>query len=298
MTNSVPTAVAKDTGGRRLPWWLKMVSKGVLTRLPVPYGFWRRLNVFRHGAMDDLGYADRVVTAHLGRADGNLEPGFTALEIGPGDSLLAAVCARAAGAGRTFLIDVSPYAVRDVEPYRDLARRLVERGLPAPALDGVRSLDEVLDRCGAVYLTAGVDSMAALPSQSVDVSWSQAVLEHFRRSELEPLARELFRVHRSGTASSHRIDLRDHLANALNNLRFSERRWEGSLFANSGFYTNRLRCHHFLGLFEQSGFDTEVVSLDRWPTMPTPRHRMVEPYRSLPDDELTIAGFDVVLRRR
>jgi hypothetical protein len=93
------------------------------------------------------------------------------------------------------------------------------------------------------------------------------------------------------------VDLRDHLANALNNLRFSERRWEGNLFANSGFYTNRLRCNEFLRIFEQSGFDPNVVSLSRWPAVPTPRSRMSEPYRSLPDDELTIASFAVVLRR-
>jgi SAM-dependent methyltransferase len=292
----IPTTPAADTGGRRLPWWLKMAAKGALTRLPVPYHVWRRFNVFRHGTMDEGGYADRVVGTHLARA-GKLEPGFTALEVGPGDSLLAAVCACARGAGRTYLIDVEPLALRDVEPYRALARRLADRRLPAPDLEGVGSLEEVLDRCGAVYLTAGVESLSQLPAGSVDISWSQAVLEHFRRSDVEPFVRELHRVHRPGTVSSHTIDLRDHLGNALNNLRFSEQRWEGALLANSGFYTNRLRCREFLGLFERAGFETAVVALERWPVVPTPRSRMVEPYSSLPDDELTIAGFDVVLRR-
>jgi hypothetical protein len=296
--SSVPSSPARDTGGRRMPWWLKMVAKGVLTRLPFSYGFWRRLNVFRHGTMDDLGYADRVVEAHLSRVDVQLEPGFCALEIGPGDSLLSAVCARAAGAGRMYLVDAGRFAVRDVEPYCALANSLAARGLPAPDLDDVRSLDEVLDRCGAVYLTAGVDSMGEIPAQSVDISWSQAALEHVRKSDMAKLVAELHRLHRPGSSSSHRIDLRDHLANALNNLRFTARLWEGSLFANSGFYTNRLRCLDLLRLFEQSGFDTQVVSLERWTTLPTPRRRMAEPYRSLPDDELTIAGFDVVMRRR
>jgi SAM-dependent methyltransferase len=295
--NSVPTFPATDTGGRRLPWWLKMALKGVLTRLPVPYGFWRRLNMFRHGIMDEFGYAERVTRAHLRRADGELETGFTALEIGPGDSLLSAVCARSAGAGRIYLVDVGRFAVRDVEPYRAFARSLTERQLPAPDLDDVTSLDEVLDRCGAVYLTDGVESMSELPPQSVDISWSQAALEHVRRSDLESLVSELYRVHRPATVSSHRVDLRDHLANALNNLRFSERRWEGKLFADSGFYTNRLRCDEFLRVFEGAGFETRLLSVERWPSLPTPRHRMVEPYRSLSDDELLIADFDVVLRR-
>jgi SAM-dependent methyltransferase len=275
-----------------------MAAKGVLTRLPVPYDFWRRLNIFRHGTMDDVAYAERVAFMHLDRPGGQLERGFTALEIGPGDSLLAAVCACSAGAGRIYLVDVGDFAVRDIEPYRTLARRLGERGLPAPDLDRVTTFEETLDRCGAVYLSGGVPSLAELPSQTVDISWSQAVLEHIRKADLEALVNELYRVHRPRTTSSHRIDLRDHLSNALNNLRFSERRWEGGLFANSGFYTNRVRCSEFLELFGRAGFEASLESLDRWPVLPTPRRRIVEPYRSLPDEELTIAGFDVILRRR
>ena len=296
MTSRIPTSPVQDPRGRRLPWWVKMAAKGVLTRLPVPYDIWRRLDLFQHGAMHDLGYAERVVSRHLDRA-GELDPGFTALEIGPGDSLLGAVCAYAAGAAHTYLVDVGRYAVRDIRPYQALARSFAERGLRAPDLDHVGSLDEVLERCGATYLTEGLRSMAALPSESIDISWSQAVLEHIRRAEVGQLVRQLHRVHRPGSSSSHVVDLRDHLANALNNLRFSERRWEGKLFANSGFYTNRLRCNEFLQIFEQAGFDPDVISLSRWPTVPTPRRRMTEPYRSLPDDELTIASFAVVLRR-
>jgi hypothetical protein len=294
----VPTVPAKDTGGRRLPWWFKMAAKGVLTRLPVPYEFWRRLDIFRHGTMDETGYAERVAELHLGRAGPELPAAFTALEIGPGDSLLSAVVTRAAGSGCTYLVDVGDFAARDAAPYRALARSLAERGLPAPDLRDVTSFEEALERCGAVYLTGGVDSLGEIPSESVDASWSHAVLEHIRKPDLGPLVTELHRVHRPRTVSSHRIDLRDHLANALNNLRFSERRWEGRLFADSGFYTNRVRCRDFLRLFDDAGFEATVISLDRWSELPTPRRRIAEPYRSLPDDELTIAGFDVVLRRR
>ena len=34
MTSSVPTIFATDAGGRRLPWWFKMMAKGVLTSHP------------------------------------------------------------------------------------------------------------------------------------------------------------------------------------------------------------------------------------------------------------------------
>src|SRR2546426_11298751 len=35
----------------RIPWPLKIAAKVVLSRLPFPYSFWRRLSLFKHGDM-------------------------------------------------------------------------------------------------------------------------------------------------------------------------------------------------------------------------------------------------------
>ena len=99
----------------------------------------------------------------------------------------------------------------------------------------------------------------------------------------------------SGIAS-HRVDLQDHLSGALDNLRFSDALWESDLFAGSGFYTNRIQYGEMLGLLEQAGFAVEDLGCRRWDRLPTPRARMARRFRELPDEELRVRGFDVLLR--
>jgi hypothetical protein len=64
----------------------------------------------------------------------------------------------------------------------------------------------------------------------------------------------------------------------------------------SGFYTNRLRHTEIVNVFEGAGFDCEVLNVNRWPELPTPRARLAAEYRDLPDDELLIRAFEVVVR--
>jgi len=45
------------------------------------------------------------------------------------------------------------------------------------------------------------------------------------------------------------------------------------------------------------GFEVAAARLTRWPTLPTPRRLLAEPFRSLPDDELRIANFGMLLRK-
>jgi hypothetical protein len=90
--------------------------------------------------------------------------------------------------------------------------------------------------------------------------------------------------------------LKDHLGGALNNLRFSERRWESPLFSRSGFYTNRIRYSEMLTLFREAGFAIEWVKPVTWKALPTARERMHLAFRSLPDEDLKVSGFDVLLR--
>jgi len=282
-----------------VPWQLKIAAKIALSRLPVSHRLWRRVGLFEHGAMDQPEYAYVMFRRHFDRASfPRRTGGFVALELGPGDSLFSALIARAFGAAGSYLVDVGDLALRDVEPYQAMADYLAERGLPVPDAAQFSSLDELLAACGAQYLTAGLASLRNLPDQSVDFVWSQAVLEHIRKTDFLDTMRELRRVLRDDGVCSHRVDLKDHLGGALNHLRFSERVWESEWMAGSGFYTNRIRYSEMLRLFEQAGFAVEVVSVDRWDSLPTPRARLAGGFRELPDDELCVAGFDVVLRPR
>lgn len=280
----------------RTPWPLKIVTKLVLARLPVSYRTWSRIGIFRHGEMDDPSYAINVVRTHLDRVGlGHGEP-FTALEVGPGDSVSSAIVAYALGATTTHLVDVGRFAESDVEAYRPLVDALKRDGHVVPALDGVGTIDELCARCNAHYLTDGLTSLRTIESASIDVVWSQAVLEHVRVNEFDDLQRELRRVLRPSGSASHRVDLQDHLAESLNNLRFSDRLWERPAVWNSGFYTNRLRSAEIIASMRAAGFDTDVIGIERWPQVPIKRERLARRFREVSPDELRVRWFDVLAR--
>lgn len=220
----------------------------------------------------------------------------TILELGPGDSIATAILAKAYGA-RSILVDVGRYAVEDLNFYRDFVRILSDRGCPFPSLENATSFSQILDLCEARYFTEGLSSLYAIEDQSVDLVFSQAVLEHVRKHEFPEIQRQVARVLKPGGVCSHRVDLRDHLGGALNNLRFSEKIWESHFFADSGFYTNRLQMKNMVALFESAGFEVDVVDIRRWQALPTPRAKMDALFAGLPEECLNIAGFDVLLRK-
>ena len=147
------------------------------------------------------------------------------------------------------------------------------------------------------YLTQGVRSLTHLPP-SVDFFFSNAVFEHVAKRDLPLIAAELFRVLNRNGICVHRVDLKDHLGGGLNNLRFSDATWEGKLFRSSGFYTNRIRFDEMLALFERAGFECHLPQVIRWEKLPTPRVKLHASFRHLPDEDLLVSGFDVVLRRK
>ncbi len=278
-----------------VPWWGKICVKLVLSLLPVPPAAWQRLGLFRHGAMDEPAYADGIFHAHWKRARQPELHGATVLELGPGDSIATAVLAAANGA-RAVLVDSGAYASHDLSVYRVLAGRLSARGLPAPDLASAQSLVEVLERCGATYLTDGLSSLRDIPAGSIDLVFSQAVLEHIRRHEFEETIAELARVLKSGGAASHRVDLRDHLGGSLNNLRIPARVWESRWFSGAGFYTNRLSCSEMLEVFQKFYASAEHVATLTWERPPLERRKIAREFQNRPDSDMMIGGFDVVLR--
>jgi len=280
-----------------LPWWGKVGAKIVLSRMPMTYGFWQRMGLFRHGYMDAADYAAGVFNEHVMRAglEGGLN-GKTILEVGPGDSIASAIIAYSLGA-RAILVDSGPYAREDMRPYQALCELLRSHGLNSPDLSDATTLKEALELTGGQYLTEGLESWRSLPSNSIDFVFSQAVLEHVRKYEFLATQEECFRVMKHGGVASHRVDLRDHLGGALNNLRFGERVWESAFFVRSGFYTNRIQMDEMLRMFEHVSFDVELTEIRRWPVLPTPRKKLNQAFATLSDDVLNVSGFDVLLRR-
>ncbi len=280
-----------------IPWWGKLGAKLVLSRLPIDYRRWAALGLFKLGDMVDSRYAVDVFRSHFDRVEFPTKgTGFTCLELGSGDSLLSAPIANIFGAQCSYLVDAGDFASRDMSPFHELLALLASEGRDVSAFVGVQNWCDVLTRCNAHYLVNGLDTLRSIPSGSVDFVWSHAVLEHIRLRELFPTLKELRRVLHRGGCCSHTVDLTDHFNGQLNNLRFSEARWEGHLFASSGFYTNRIRFREMMAIFRSSGFEVERTSIRAWKQLPIDRKRLDAKFSVLADDELLTHGFDVVLR--
>lgn len=279
------------------PWWARIGAKLVLSRVPLGYSLWRRVNVFKHGEMLNAGYAAGVLRRHL-QAAGPLRADFVLLEMGPGDSVLNGVLGRLSGASRSYLVDAGAFATRDLAVYRRAVDQIGSSFTSPPSIspEHWRSFEDMLQDCRITYRTNGLAALRELPADVVDLSFSQAVLEHVRRDEFGATMQELRRIARAGGASTHQVDLQDHLGGRLDNLRVSPRRWEGAFFSSSGFYTNRLRCSEILALARAVGFEVRGIEREMWGSLPTPRQRMDELFREWPDEELRIMHFFLTLR--
>ncbi len=282
-----------------LPWQIKIAVKILLARLPASYRFWRWLGIFKAGDMERSEYALGVFSDHFNGVNfARKAGGFSTLEVGPGDTVSSALIARAHGASQCYLVDAGRFARADMVPYLELAEKLRSESFVVPEVASCESVDELLRMCGGCYLTEGLCSFGTIPDQSVDFIWSQAVLEHVRKEDFVGTVREMYRVLSPQGVCSHRVDLKDHLGGALNNLRFSQQTWESRFMTQSGFYTNRIRYKEMLGIFEDAGFAVEVVHVARFAKLPTPRWCLAPQFRSIPTDELLVSGFKVILRRQ
>lgn len=280
---------------QKIPWQIQITVKLLSAYIPLVDRL--RLQKFRRGSMSQPDKAYGIFKRHFDRVDYLNNNPNTILELGPGASLFSVILARAFGAEYTYLVDAGNYATEEIEPYLDLIEFLRDReGVNLAKIQPVDTKEELLQYYQASYLTDGLNSLKSLPSESVDFVFSHAVLEHIRLTEFSDTMKELRRIIRPHGICSHCIDLKDHFVQALNNLRFSQEIWESDLVTNAGFYTNRLRYSQLLQLFDEAGFETEIVSTNRWEHLPTPKHKLSAQFQNFSDEELCISGFDVILK--
>jgi SAM-dependent methyltransferase len=293
---------------RIIPWWLRIGAKIVMARLPIPYSFWKCLHLFEHGDMNQpqkalAGFLEHARTAGLLHEESALpylyfDNDFTVLELGPGDSLFSAVIALALKASSSWLVDAGAFASTDMVEYTSLFTFLRQKGFILPTKKQPNTITDILATCNCNYLTDGIVSLAQIPSGSVDYCFSNAVLEHIPKQDFNQMAHELFRIIKPDGVCVHRVDLKDHLGGGLNNLRFSEKVWESTLFNRSGFYTNRIRFNEMIKVFVEAGFDYTLPRVLRWEQLPISNNKLDGAFRQLNIDDLLVSGFDIVLKKR
>jgi len=283
---------------KQIPWYIKIIIKVVLSRLPIGYGTWRRAGMFLHGTMENGNYALDVFSSHMKalKLNSNQLDGQHLLELGPGDSIASAVIGASYGAVVT-MVDSGDFASEDVNNYFKLADSLSEIEGGSVDLQNSRSRTDILKVCGGRYFTNGLASLKSIESESIDGIYSHAVLEHIPLSQFKNMFVECYRVMKPGSYASHRVDLRDHLGGSINHLRFSEAVWESKFFSESGFYTNRLQYSQILKIFSDLNFCVVDTVVRSRLILPIDRKWLNEIFQDLSDDDLLVTGFDVVLRK-
>ena len=211
------------------------------------------------------------------------------LELGPGDSIASAIIGFSYGASCTFLVDVDYYVTKNLNFYRKLISTLKSKGFRTPDISEAKSVEDLLKSCNGIYLTKGLSSLKSIESNSINFVWSHSVLEHIRKYQFFEIQRELKRLLKPSGKASHNIDFQDHLDYGLNNLRFSEKIWESKLFANSGFYTNRLPAVEIHRLFKNKGFKLINENFGKWDKLPIKRNKVNNIFNQFSDRELAIS---------
>jgi SAM-dependent methyltransferase len=125
-----------------------------------------------------------------------------------------------------------------------------------------RNLSELLGKSHIEYFAPADGRVTGLKPDSIDLVYSNSVLEHIPREVISGLMEESYRVLKPGGLAMHNVGCNDHYAffdksiSFVNFLQYGEREWR--LWNNRIQYQNRLRAPEFVDLAIQAGF--EVIS--------------------------------------
>eukprot|EP00930_Biecheleria_cincta_P050137 TRINITY_DN35312_c0_g1_i1.p1 TRINITY_DN35312_c0_g1~~TRINITY_DN35312_c0_g1_i1.p1 ORF type:complete len:483 (+),score=57.27 TRINITY_DN35312_c0_g1_i1:124-1572(+) len=121
---------------------------------------------------------------------------------------------------------------------------------------------------GVSELRTTFEQLEGVPDNSVDVSYSLAVLEHI--SDPGACFKALARVHRPGSLTCHQVDLRDH-TNFTKPWEFflmSDKEFEDKTFKSSfghPYFGNRVRMSEFVEAARSHGFELVHVTKNHEP---------------------------------
>ncbi len=218
-----------------------------------------------------------LMMGHL-QAVGVPVAGATLVEIGTGWYPTFPFCLYLAGVARVYTFDLNRLLKADL--MHELADRLaahvalIARDSRRPeyevTAEQVALATAVAKGASLTHATGGIidyrapasAAQTSLAADSVDIVFSNSVLEHVPASSIEACFVEAMRVLRPGGVMFHSVNCGDHYAyidhsiDQLHYLEFSETEW--AMWNNEFLYQNRLRAIDFLDLARRAGFTIEV----------------------------------------
>lgn len=266
------------------------------------------------GKLDDW----RILMGHL-RAVNVPVLGAFFVEMGTGWYPTFPFCLYLAGASRVETLDLHPHLKEGLTTA--LAERLAkhvaaiaraserpeaevwakQRALAASLRAGA-TIEEATE--GVVRCRAPADaSRTGLGDASVDVVFSNSVLEHVPKNVIEDCLREAHRILRPGRVVVHSVNCGDHYAyvdpklHQLHYLAYSERAWQK--WNNAFLYQNRLRAVDFLEMARAAGFEIAIDTSSPRPKRLRQLDEMkVDPcFARYTREELAITTIDFVGRK-
>jgi SAM-dependent methyltransferase len=198
--------------------------------------------------------------------------GKTLVEIGTGWHPALPICFSLAGARRVVTFDIVRHLDVDLtfrmiaalEAHIDTIALACESGsekisLRYQELQQATDIPSLLKQARVKYCAPADARATGLPPDSVDLIYSNSVMEHVPKDVIRDLMRESYRILRPGGLALHNIACNDHYAHVdrtisfVNYLRFTESQW--SRWNNALQYQNRLRAPEFLELAARSGLE-------------------------------------------
>jgi len=282
-------------------------SAGLTSRLRA---LWRALR--RHGseaspASDPAAVVDSFAV-YAGFMPGGLAGlhGKVVLDVGPGPDLGVALGFMGFGA-KVITVDRYPCHWSDAVHAPFYERLLHDFPLRHPGFDFGPLCSVLANRehrtDGLTRLEASLEDLQGVQGGSVDVSHSNATLEHLM--DHERALRELGRVTRKGGIGFHQVDLRDHrkdFATPLEHLTLGEAEAASALAKGEhrGYYGSTPRASDYVRWFEAGGFDvrTEVSLHATAAELQRVRPRLHARFRALADDDLAVLSARFHLRKR
>lgn len=302
-------------------WRIKGLVQGALSALPAGASINDRLQRVWGGLRNFEQHIDhkvvsdwRVIAEHLRQLAVSPED-LDYVEVGTGWAPVLPVCFTLAGARSVTTYDVHRHL--DSALTLRMVRRLEEH-LPAIAevsgrafgrvrdlydeLRACRTVEPLLDRANVRYIAPGDASVTGLESASVNVVFSNSVLEHVPAETIAGIMQESRRILRPGGLAIHSINCGDHYAyfdrgiTMINYLTYPESAWRK--WNNPLLYQNRLRPADFLRSAESSGLEIVLRRSTPHPELLTALDslKIAPEFEQYPIEQLASTSLDFVAR--